>query len=282
MKPITSPLTLAALAVCAATLSGQTPPPPGTPQPKPILPTAVSVLINKTDSYVGGMVSLTAAVDQRFGAAAFSIVQGRRNETPGSDVLVLAPILTAPVASGAYVTVIGEVVRYDPAEVATKMKGNAPALDADTIAKYRGRPAIVATSVINAAMTDLAKRLPPPMTPEEEALSRLMKQIGPGFNSLRQSVTAANATDAAAQAAALHKAFGETAAFWKGKTHPDATQWNEDARQAADAIAKAAAKPDWDAVKAAVPKLQSNCSSCHNQYRERLDDGTYRYKQPGR
>jgi cytochrome c556 len=273
--------TLAVVTLGAATLASQAPP-PGTPQPKPILPAAVSVLINKADTFVGGMVSLTAAVDQRFGASAFSIVQGRRGDTTGGDVLVLAPILTAPVAPGAYVTVIGEVVRFDPEQVAAKMKGNAPALDADTVAKYRGRPAIVATSVINAAMTDLAKRLPPPMTPEEEALSRLMKQIGPGFNSLRQSVTAANATDAAAQAAALHKAFGETAAFWKGKTHPDALQWNEDARQAADAIAKAAAKPDWDAVKAAVPKLQSNCASCHNQYRERLDDGTYRFKQPGR
>ena len=132
---------------------------------------------------------------------------------------MLSSVLTAPVEPGAYVTVIGEVVRFEPAEVAAKMKGGAPELPAEAIAKYRGRPAIVATSIINGAMTDLAKRLPPPMSPEEEALSRQMKQIGPGFNALRQAVTAANSADAAAQAAALNKAFTEAAAFWKGKTH---------------------------------------------------------------
>ena len=65
-----------------------------------------------------------------------------------------------------------------------------PALAPDVVAKYRGRPAIIATSVINGAMTDLAKRLPPPMSPEELALSKVMKQVGPGFNALRQSATA--------------------------------------------------------------------------------------------
>jgi cytochrome c556 len=116
------------------------------------------------------------------------------------------------------------------------------------------------------------------MTPEEEALSRQMKQVGPGFNALRQAVTAANAADAGAQAAALNKAFAQAAAFWKNKPHPDAIQWNEDAKRASDAIAAAAGRADWDAMRASVPKLQSACSSCHGQYRERLDDGTYRFK----
>lgn len=248
------------------------------PQTQPILPIAVSVLVAKPDTYLGGMVSLTAAVDQRFGATAFSIVQGRAAGKPAADVLVLASVLTAPVDSGAYVTVIGEVVRFEPADVAAKMKEGAPELPAEAIARYRGRPAIVATSIINAAMTDLAKRLPLPMTPEEEALSRQMKVIGPGFSALRQAVTAANTGDAAAQASALNKAFGEAAAFWKTKPHPDAIQWTEEARRESAAIATAAGRGDWDAIKALVPKLQSACSNCHGQYRERLDDGTYRFK----
>ena len=252
-------------------------PAPAARAPQPILPIAVSVLAAKPDKYVGGMISLTAAVDQRFGATAFSIVQGRAGK-PSADVLVLASVLTAPVEPGAYVTVIGEVVRFEPADVAAKMKDGAPELPAEAIARYRGRPAIVATSIINAAMTDLAKRLPPPMTPEEEALSRQMKVIGPGFNALRQAVTATNGGDAMAHASALNKAFGEAAAFWKAKPHPDAIQWTEDAKRESGAIAAAAGRGDWDAVKALVPKLQSVCSSCHGQYRERLDDGTYRFK----
>ena len=252
----------------------------GAPQPQPVVPIAVTVLATTPDKFIGSSVSLTAAVQQRYGATAFSIDQNRT--TSGPDLLVLAPVLTGPVEPNAYVTVIGEVIRFDLATAAAKMKDAMPPLSADVVEKYRGKPAIIATSVINNAMTDLAKRLPPPMTPEEEALSKLMKQIGPGFNALRQGVTAANAEEVRTQATILNKAFTEAAAFWKKQPHPDAIQWTEDARRESDAIATAAAKNDMDAVKAAVPKLQSACGSCHGSYRERLDDGTYRYKQPAK
>ena len=271
------------LGVLGVTVASQAPPSPApAPRaPQPIVPIAVTTLIAKPEAFVGGTVTLTAAVDQRFGAAAFSIVQGRAaaaSSDAARDVLVVAPVLTAPVEPGAYVTVIGEVVKFEPAEVAAKLKGAAPEIPAEAVAKYRGRPAIVATSVINGAMTDLAKRLPPPMSPEEQALSRQMKQIGPAFNALRQAVTAANAADVAAQASAMNKAFGEAAAFWKPRPHPDAIQWTEDAKKETAAIAAAASKNEWDAVKASVTKTQSFCQECHGRYRERLDDGTYRFK----
>jgi cytochrome c556 len=272
----------AALVTHIAVLVGQAPQAPAQPQgrggaqPQPILPVAVSAVVATPDAYVGRSVSLTAAVEQRFGATAFSIDQDTRKSSTG--ILVLAPVLTAPVEPNSYVTVIGEVVTFDQAIIATRMKDAMPALSADVIETFRGRPAIIAASVINSAMADLAKRLPPPMTADEEALSKQMKQIGPGFNALRQAVTATNASDVRAQALILNKAFGEAAAFWKTKTHPDATQWNEDAKRESDALAAAAGRSDWDAIKAGVPKLQSVCSSCHGQYRERLDDGTYRYR----
>jgi cytochrome c556 len=266
--------------VFAATVASQTPTAPPARTPQPIVPVPVTAIVTKPDAFVGGMVSLTAAVDQRFGTTAFSIVQGRGRAgvAEARDVLVVAPVLTAPVEPGSYVTVIGEVVKFEPADVAAKLKGAAPDMPADAVTKYRGRPAIVATSVINTAMTDLAKRLPPPMSPEEQALSRQMKQIGPAFNALRQAVTASNAADVAAQASAMNKAFGEAAAFWKPRPHPDAIQWTEDAKRETAAIATAAGRADWDGVKATVSKVQSLCSNCHGQYRERLDDGTYRFK----
>lgn len=274
---VTLPATIGTLLVCAATVATQAPQPqPPARTPQPTLPLAVSVLAATPDRYIGSTVTLTAAVEQRYGATAFSIDQDRTTSKP--DVLVLAPILTAPVEPNTYVTVIGEVVRFEPADVAAKMKDAMPSLSAEVVEKYRGRAAIVATSVINNAMTDLAKRPPPPMTPEEEALSKVMKQIGPGFNALRQAATASNASDVRSQAALLHKAFGEAAAFWKTKTYPDAIQWTADAARESDAIGTAAARADWDAIKASVPKLQSACSSCHTRYRERLDDGTYRFK----
>src|SRR5207302_633792 len=115
----------------------------------------------------------------------------------GSEVLVVSAVLTAPVQPGAYVTVIGDTIRFDPAALADRMKDAAPALPADVVERYRGRMAIVATSVINGAMTDLAKRLPPPLTPQEQMLNKAMKQVGPAFTALRQAVTASSAADAA-------------------------------------------------------------------------------------
>ncbi|HEX9368776.1 MAG TPA: cytochrome c [Vicinamibacterales bacterium] len=247
--------------------------------PQALAPMAATTLAANPEPYVGLTVTVTAAVDQRYGGTAFSVAQDRA-KSAGQDVLVLAPLLNAPVEANAYVTVIGEVVRFDAADAAARMKDAMPSLAPEIAAKYRGRAAIIATSVINGAMRDLAKRLPPPMSPEDLALSKVMKQVGPGFTALRQSVTASNAADTAAQAASLTQLFGEAAAFWKTQARPDAIQWTEDARLATAAVDAAAAKGDWDAVKAAVPKLQAACSSCHGVYRERLDDGTYRVKRP--
>ena len=266
-------------AVALAVSLGGLQAPPAKP-PQALVPVAASTLAASPDQFIGMTVTLTAAVDRIYGATAFSIDQDRA-KSAGQDVLVLAPLLTAPVEPNAYVTVIGDVVRFDVAETAARMKDAMPLLGPEVVAKYRGRAAIIATSVINGAMTDLAKRLPPPMSPEELALSKVMKQVGPGFNTLRQSATATSGPDTTAQAAALVKLFGEAAAFWKIQSRPDAIQWTEDAKVASGAIEAAAAKGDWEAVKTAVPKLQAICGNCHGIYRERLDDGTYRFKKPG-
>ncbi|HEX4564994.1 MAG TPA: hypothetical protein VH138_00130 [Vicinamibacterales bacterium] len=251
------------------------------PQPKPTVPVAAGAIVANLDRYAGTTVSVTAAVVQRYGATAFSVGQTRAAATAKKapapqDVLVVAPLLTSPVQAGAYVTVIGEVIKFDPAVVAARMKEAAP--PADVAAKYAGKPALLATSVINTAMTDLAKKLPPPMTPAEIELNRAMKQISPAFTALRQAVTASNTSDARDQAAALSNGFTAAAAFWKTQPHPEAAEWTEDARKLADEIAMLAAKPDLEGLKASVPKLQQVCSNCHNQYRVRLDDGSYRYK----
>jgi cytochrome c' len=283
----TSSAALVLMAVSLVSTQGQQPPPSTAPEmpgrgarpPQALVPVAATTLAANPDRFLGMTVTLTAAVDQRYGGTAFTVDQDRA-KSAGQDVLVLAPLLNAPVETNAYVTVIGEVVKFDAADAAARMKDAMPVLAPEVAAKYRGRAAIIATSVINGAMTDLAKRLPPPMSTEELALSKVMKQVGPGFTALRQSVTASNGPDTAAQAAALKKLFGEAAVFWKTQTRPDAIQWTEDARLASDALETAAAKGDWDAVKAAVPKLQGACSSCHGLYRERLDDGTYRFKPP--
>lgn len=252
---------------------------PPASQPKPAVPIAAAALATHTDQYTGATVSLTAAVSQVIGPTVFSVAQvGQKDRA--AEVLIVSAVLTGPVQPGGYVTVIGEVIRFDPDTIAARLKDAAPTLDPGIVERYRGRPAIVATSVINTAMTDLAKRLPPPMTPEEDAYSKLMKQIGPGFNTLRQAVTASSASDVASQAATLKKLFGDAVPFWKAQARTDALQWVDDAQKTAGAIEGAAARNNWDEVKSTVPKLQQICGNCHTQYRERLDDGSYRYKKP--
>src|SRR5262249_54642585 len=156
-------------------------------------------------------------VDEAIGASAFSM----------KGVLVLAPILTAPVQPGAYVTVIGEVVRFDPAAIATRMKEAMPVLPADVASRYQGKAAIIATSVINNAMADLEKKLPPPMSPDELNLNNAMKQIGPGFTALRQAVSGSNMPDISADATTIATGFTQAAAFWRATPRPDAAKWTE-------------------------------------------------------
>src|SRR5437588_7490465 len=116
---------------------------PAGPQPRAAIPVAVSALTAHPDRYAGGTVSLTAAVAQVFGATAFSVAQASQKDR-GSEVLVVSAVLTAPVQPGAYVTVIGDTIRFDPAALADRMKDAAPALPADVVERYRGRMAIVA------------------------------------------------------------------------------------------------------------------------------------------
>ncbi|HEX6462980.1 MAG TPA: hypothetical protein VFZ98_00950, partial [Vicinamibacterales bacterium] len=280
-----------AINVCLTTAAGsqQAPAPGPTPAPasapaaapapaqaRPAVPVAASTVAANPDRYAGTVVSMTAAVAQRFGSTTFSVMQARSRAGAGKDILVVAPLLTAPVQPGAYVTVIGEVVKYDAAVVSARMKDAAPPLD--VAAKYAGRPVVLASSVINESMTDLAKKPPPPMMPAELQLNNAMKQVGPAFTALRQAVNGSNTADARDRATAMSKGFTDAAAFWKTQPHADAVQWTDDARKLADEIAALAAKPDLEAVKADVPRLQQICSNCHNQYRTRLDDGSYRYK----
>ena len=55
---------------------------------------------------------MMAIVDQTLSPVAFSVDQDKTKST-GKDVLVLAPRLNEPVELNTYVTVIGEVVKFD-------------------------------------------------------------------------------------------------------------------------------------------------------------------------
>jgi len=242
-----------------------------------LVPATASSIAATPEAYIGQYVTLIAPVDRRFSSTAFSVDQDRTQST-GRDVLILAPALNAPVDVDAYVTVIGEVVRFDFEELAQRAPDYLIDLPAGVAQSYRGRPAVLATSVINAGMIDLAKRLPPRMTVEEEAYSKVMKQVGPAFASLRQAVTASDAEGAKTHTAVLTQTFAATEAFWKSRGTADAVRWAQDARTQVELIQRGSEGALWDDAKTATAALGQRCQSCHTAYRERFDDGTYRIK----
>ena len=223
-----------------------------TPPPKPLVPAATNSIAANPESFYGQNVTVTAAVERIVSPTSFTVDQDPKKSV--DEVLVLVDVLNAPLELNTYVTVIGEVVRHE------------------------GRPAIRAVSVLTSAMVDIAKRLPPPMTPDEALLDKAMKRIGPAFNSVRQAVAASAGDTAKDDAIAMKAAFTEAESFFKKRDKPDAQKWAADARGQADILAQSIAAAKWDEAKAAASALQQTCSNCHGAYRERLDDGSYRFR----
>jgi cytochrome c556 len=271
---------IALLAFAASLLArAQQPASAGAAPQKALVPVAASTLAENPDPYYGETVSLTGAVERSLSKLAFSVDQDK-SKPAARDVLVLTRTMNAPVDVNAYVTVIGEVVRFEPDEVAQWRKDYALDLAPDVIEKYRGRPAILATSVITSAGDDIARRLPPPLTPAEEAFDKVMKQVGSANRALRAALEGSDAAAARENAAALQKAFGEAGRFWKSRGTADAESWSEDGRKLAETIDHAAAAGRWDEVKTTLGTLGQVCQTCHTKYRERFDDGTFRIKLP--
>jgi len=255
-------------------------PAPGTPT-KPYVPLAASTLADHPDSYYGEFVTVTGAVEQTLSKLAFSVDQDKTKST-GKDVIAVAPTLMEPVAPNTYVTIIGEVVHLDPAEIGKKgaelTKEYKIDLAPDVVSKYRGHPVVLAKSVITTAGVDVAKRPPPPPTAEEEALSKIMKQVGPANTALRGALDKTDMAVAKENANVLKQAFVQTEAFWKPKGKPEAAKFAEEARKLSESISAAIASGNWDEAKTHAGTLGQQCAGCHGQFRERMDDGTYRIK----
>ena len=194
-----------------------------------------------------------------------------------TDVLVLVPNIQRPVDLKSYVTVMGELIKFDPAEVAKKAKDYKIDLPPETVAKYAGRPVLIATSVINDKFDDVAKRLPPPLNAEEAEFQKVMRAVGPAAAALRPAVDSSNAEVAAKNAAILQKGFADTEAFWKPKK-AEPTLWAQNARKEVEAVQAAIAAGKWDDAKAHAATVAQACGQCHGVYRERFDDGSFRIK----
>ena len=247
---------------------------------KPYLPVRTTAIAKNPGQFVGELVTLTAAVETVLSKSTFAIDQRIKNAPAGAPLLVVAPILNAPVEPNTYVTVAGELVTFDPDALQKKVKNYHLDLPPDLVEKFKGKPAVIAKVVVNDKMVDLAMRLPPPYTADEKALDDTMKKVGPAAAALRTAVDGAKADVVAQNLAVLKQAFTQTEAFWKSKNIPEAMTIAQDARKHADAVEKAVAANDWDTAKKSAAALNGTCGACHGAYRERFDDGQFRAKMP--
>lgn len=266
----------------AAPAAPAVPPAAPAPAPKPLVPVATNTVAANPDAYYGQAVTITASVEQILSKSSFTVDQRRVGDAAmathaPTDVLVLVPTIQRPVDLKSYVTVIGELMKFDPAEVAKKAKDYTIDLPPDVAAQYAGRPVLIATSVINDKFDDVAKRLPPPLNAEEEAFQKVMRQVAPAFAALRPAVDASNAETATKNAAVLQQAFAATEAFWKPKKAEPAL-WAQNARKEVEAMQAAIAAGKWDDAKTHAATVGQACAQCHGVYRERFDDGSFRVK----
>jgi hypothetical protein len=282
------------LAFLAAPLAQQQPPAqtprpaaPGQPaapaapapaaQQKPYVPLAASTLANKPEAYYGEMVTVTATVEQVLSKSAISVDQDKTKST-GKEILVLAPTMNGTVDLNTYVTVIGELMAFDPAEIAKKAKGYTLDISPEAVAKYKGRPVVLATAVVNNVGIDVAKKPIPPPTADDLALAKVMKQVGPANTALRSDIEKMDVALTKEHAGLLKRMFIETENFWKAKNKPEPTLMSRDAVKDAEALEAAVAAGNWDQARTAAGSLGQKCGGCHRTYREAMDDGTYRIK----
>ena len=288
-RSTTSTLTVGSLALISFVFSltalsarqgGQAPaPPPGTP-PKPLVPVAASSVAANPEPYIGEYVTLTGAVEANLSKTSFSVDQDKTKST-GKDVLVLAPNLQKPAEANGYVTVIGQLIKFDPAEVAKTLKDYTIDLSAADLEKFKGKPVVLATAVINTAGVDIAKKPIPPMTADDLALQKIMTKLPPAQAALRKALDGKDLNLVKEQATVIKTAFTEIEAFWKAKGNTEAMNIATEGKKHADGILFNLGLGHLDAAKTSITPLGATCANCHGKFRDRMDDGTFRIKTAG-
>jgi hypothetical protein len=258
----------------------QAPPPAANTPPKPLVPVAASSVANNPDPYVGEYVTMTGTVEANLTKTSFSVDQDK-TKTTGKEVLVLAPTLQKPADQNAYVTVIGQLIKFDEKEVAEKLKDYQIDLSPADVAKYKGKPVVLATAVINTGGIDIAKKPIPPMTADDLALQKIMTKLPAAQGAVRKSLDSKDAAGAKEQATLLKDSFTQIEAFFKTKNNAEAMKLAGEGKNHAEAILVNLGLNNIEAAKTSITPLGGTCASCHGKYRERMEDGTFRIKTTG-
>src|SRR6185436_9251790 len=247
------------------------------------LPLATNTILRNPAVYYGKQVTVSAGVDHMLSKTAFVVDQWKMtgpNEAAaiGKPILVVAPYLTAELDTRSYMLMRGELVKFDTAALARVSAEYKIDLGPDLWANYQGQPMLLAVSVINSTYTELAKKPIQPPTANELAMSDAMKTISPAFTALRAAADESKPDLVVQNIAKLQPAFAQTESIWDGVGQASAAQFARDAQEHLAAMQRDAAAGNWDKVKFTAGKLNQVCGSCHGTFRDRADDGSFRFK----
>ena len=170
------------------------------------MPVAASSVAANPDPYVGEYVTMTGAVEANLTKTSFSVDQDK-TKTTGKEVLVLAPTLQKQADA--------ERLRHRdrPVDQVRRegSRGEAEGLQdrpvAADVAKFKGKPVVLATAVINTAGIDIAKKPMPPMTADDLTLQKIMTQAAAGAGARSASRSTARTSAGAKEQATLLKDF---------------------------------------------------------------------------
>jgi len=246
-------------------------------------PVATNTILQYPEGYYGKLVTISAGVEQMLSKTTFLVDQRKAvgpNEVKsiGTPILVIAPYLTAALEQKQYLLMRGQIVKFDPAAVARAAADYTLDLSPEVSAKYQGQPVLMAASVINSRYVEVAKKSIPPPSTADVSLTAAMKIISPSFAALRTAAQESKADAVTQNAAKLTPAFTQTETIWAGLGQSPVAALAGEARGHVAAIESAAAAGNWDAVKTSAGALNQLCQNCHTTYRERQEDGTFRFK----
>jgi hypothetical protein len=247
------------------------------------VPVATNAVLENPDAYYGKQITISAGVARMVSKTAFLLDQwkaaGPNSVEPlGRTVLVVAPYLTSALEHRNYLLVRGELVKFDTAAVARVAAEYKLDIGPDLWSEFHGQPMLLAVSVVNSTYAELARKPVAPPTAPELAMSDAMKTISPAFTALRAAADDSKADLVAQEIAKLQPALTRAETIWDDLGQSSASQWARDAQDQASAIQHAAVAGNWDAAKYAATKLNQLCTNCHNTFRDRQDDGSFRFK----
>ena len=218
------------------------------------MPVAASSVAANPDPYIGEYVTMTGAVEANLSKTSFSVDQDKTKST-GKDVLVLAPNLQKPADTNGYVTVIGQLIKFDRG----RSGDEAQRLQDRPVA---GRPGEVQGQAGRARHrrdqyrghrhrqeADPADDGRRPHAAEDH------DQAAAGAGRAAQGARRQAADLVKEQATILKTSFTETEAFWKAKGNEEAMNRAADGKKHADSILMNVGHGNFDAAKTSVTPL---------------------------